>query len=73
VSVRYTDSDCGYSFAHTDAVESGQAVTIAVYDHYQPLGSGVACLAFLRIATTPVRLRADLDGRTLVHAPVWRP
>ncbi len=73
VSVRYNDSECGYSFAHTDAVESSQTVTVAVYDHYEPLGPGVACSAFLRIATAPVRLRAELDGRTLVHAPVWRP
>jgi hypothetical protein len=73
VSVRYNDSDCGYSFARTDAVESSQTVTIAVYDHYQPLGSGVACAAFLRIATAAVRLGAGLGGRTLVHAPLWRP
>jgi len=73
VSVRYDDSDCGLRFARTDAVESSRTVTIAVYDHYQPLGPGVACAAVLRIATAPVRLRAELDGRTLVHAPVWRP
>jgi hypothetical protein len=73
VSVRYNDSACGFSFAHTEAVESSQMVTIAVYDRYQPLGPGVACSAFLRIATAPVRLRTELDERTLVHAPVWRP
>ncbi len=28
VSVRYNDSDCGYSFAHPDAVETSQTVTI---------------------------------------------
>ena len=72
VSVRYNDSDCGYGFARTDAVESSKTVTIAVYDHYRPLGPGVACPAVLRIATAPVQLRAELDGRTLIHAPPGR-
>ena len=72
VTLRYDDSGCGYTFAHTATLETSRTVTIAVYDDQQ-LGENVACPADLVIASTAVQLRAALDGRTLRHAPVWRP
>jgi len=72
VIVRYNDSDCGFRFAHTAAIETSQLVTIAVYDHYRPPGKDIACPAYLRIATATVQLRSELDGRAVAHAPVWR-
>jgi hypothetical protein len=72
--LRYTfpGTICDYRFQRVSARETADAVTVAVYARFVPRRD-MACVAIVGGGRATVRLRAPLDGRRLLHAPVSRP
>jgi hypothetical protein len=71
--VRYTypGTICDYRFQRVSAQETADAVTVAVHARFAPRRD-MACVAIVGGGRVSVRLRAPLDGRRLLHAPVSR-